>query len=392
MSRHLKKRKTTEDMELEADYSLIDAAVSMISKLNLYDGVSQYSDLLGNNDKTGYGLLYGQYSGDGFSLNSNVVHDSLLKFTVIRDAKGAVEAIHDSKTKIVGMKLQKLMIATYAIQNGITEMIITENDDDGVLEVLFLPAGLNVEDAPSPSTETKKKPVNLVHHYKGKTLVFFTIAELKTLLSINYIDLKSMKKVLNAFNNLKEANGEYKLNPKEVDTLAKLQAVMLSSDGRTLSNFYGSLVSANVSQSSISEKVYAFVAVPSKTFARTLGLCKPYSQQVIERGTLNKIQKVKLSELDPDDNVLMSSVPIDDKFYDSLISDPEEYMVFKSDANVGLTKNKKWVPMSGHTTYSAKDLVTLLTSIVESNGGKATKGKPKDDGMSELKDLEEAEF
>jgi hypothetical protein len=184
---------------------------------------------------------------------------------------------------------------------------------------------------------------------------------------------------------------DFKPDIKKFSSLESLSQLLTDADKRAHSTFLNHLISACVESSDIEEKALAFKTKPTAVFARTLGLVKPYSGALVNRGDLNEVKRVPLSELGDDDNVLMSNIVIDQGFYESVGSKPEELLVYEHSENLGLRKNKKFQALPAPVVYKVKDLLDILKSISASNKGmksaSAARLKASDEDDEDLEDV-----
>jgi len=377
-------------MEEIKKMSIVDSARVILSQLSIFSSLEDYTSNLDDSEDEGYGLIFGQFAESGYSLNTQVVHPYLRRFKIQRDGKGCVLSISDSKTKIVGAKLAKIMVATYAISQGVKKIIIEEVDDDVL--VFLLPSLVEVLDGPISKKKDHHEVYKEVHTFRTKANVFYSIKTMKAIASLQYIDITKIKDVTRRYNNIVEKEA-YSFDPKDFDSLEKLEALIENVERRAYIDFYGELIGAKVDSADIEDKIKAFALKPSKQFARTLKLLKPYMQPLFERGSLEKVERVELSDLDAADMVLMTNMPVDDKFYDSLRTDPESFLVHKASANIGIKKNGKFENLTNVARYSAKDLLEMLTIISSHNSGSSkTRMEGVDDEDHGLDGLAEADI
>lgn len=382
-----KKRKVL-TMEELAKMTLLDAAKYLLSLINIYASVKEYIGAIDVKSPSVMGLFHARYDADGYSINTHVAPSQLSCFHVNRDDKGRIVSISDDKSIIKGVSLHKLLVVTYAKINGYSDLIIEEHDKH--VEVMMLPQALEILDLPSDKKKDFHKEGREIHDFKGKINVYIPLELFRNVASLDYMTCSTVKNAMHALNNVIEKD-DFKPDIKNLDSLGELEKLLSDSDRRAHSTFFNHLIGACVEKRSIEEKVLAFKTKPSVTFARTLGLVKPYAGRLITRGDLNEVDRTPLLDLDDDDDVLMSNVTIDQGFYESVGSKPGEILVYEATANIGLRKNKKFQQLPSQVTYTARVLLDILESIAASNKGKkkADAANLKSEPEAEDQDLEE---
>jgi hypothetical protein len=94
-----------------------------------------------------------------------------------------------------------------------------------------------------------------------------------------------------------------------------------------------------------------------------------------------------------DDEVLLSTVTVDTKFYEAVRSDIGSLLVYKRTANIGIKKNKKWVELKTSGSMKVQLFTKMLEAIAADNKGQTTVAFAKtsasmeDDSEDELDDL-----
>jgi len=358
-----KKRKIDIQDGNEKMSALVEAARELLGNLTIHVSLNAWAQSLKEEERAGYGILYATFSGDGYSLNPHIVHPSLEHFTVMRDERGSVTSISDTKTRLVGKSLAKVMSASYALLNGFKEVIF---EDLGlIIQVTLFPTGLVVLDAPSKKKEHHRVALE-VHTFKAKQNVFFTTEDLKALASLDFMSVTSLKEVLRTYNGVVEREA-FILDTESISDVGPLLESLDASNKRSLSDFYGQLLAAVVEERDIKEKVDAFAHKPSATLARTLNLRKPYTAPLVTQGSLDRVQKVKLASLKDDADVLLSTSAIDDKFYQSLSGNASAFEVYPADSMYGIKKGNKFHALQNTETCKAIDLKRMLNAIANSN-------------------------
>lgn len=363
MSANFKKRKGMTDEEV-GKMSLKDVCEFILSGIIIHQSVQAWSKSVKNNDQQAFRILSSQFLGDAFSVNTHCIHPHLERFSIKRNEYGVVTSISHDKIGLKGKALHKIMVATYAILNNIREIILEEHDD--FYEVLLLPPYVNVVKLNDSKKKEFHESAVEIHTFKAKVNVFFSTVIMKDIAKMPYIKTNNVKSVLTNLNNLFEKDN-FNLELSAIDELPKVQKLLNASERRLHANFYTSLIGAMVESSSIDEKIKAFVQAPSVTFCRTLNLKKPYSAPLVHSGSLDTVEKVALDTLDDDDLVVLSTINIDQKFYESIQSKPEKFLVYVSTANIGFKKGKKFQELTMKSEISAKDLKSLLTAIASDN-------------------------
>lgn len=372
----------------------LKGVLGMLSnEVTIHNSLSDWGSQLNEGKTDGLGLFLSSYRADGFGINTHVVHPAIISaFEVKRDEAGVVTQISDGKSRVKGKALEKLQVLTYAALEGYSEVIYESHErEDVASDVLLMPKTVQFSElAVSKKKEYHEIAVEL-YKYVGKLNVFTSQARVKELVSLSYLDVSNVRSVLFAYNNVLEREA-YKFDKASLETLEGLQKELETAEKPSHAKFLQTLIAAKVDSTKDEEKVKAFCQNPDAEFCRVLGLKKPHAGTLFEKGTNNKVERVSLNEVDKDSEILMSSVVIDSKYYESIRSDPGELTVFVSTANVGILKNRKWVELKNRVTMKASHLLSVLDAIARSNRGKTNTAAAKGDSSTSDEDQEDLSF
>lgn len=393
MSANNNKRKKSLTPEDKKKAGLKGLTKVIFQQLNIHTSLQAWGQTLENDSAAAIGLFTSVYRGDGIGMNTHVLHPSLIGYVdVKRDEKGAIVRLKDNnKARVVDKSLEKLQVCTYATLHGFRDIIFEAYDDvDTAADVLFMPTTVQFSELSS----SQKKPHHSValelYSYGNKINVFTPPAKIKELTTLSYLDSTNVKGVLMALNSLLEKEA-FSLDLASLDDLGSLQTLLKNAEKQSQARFFQTLIAAKVDGSKNEDKVKAFIANPDSDFARLLGFKKPYVQPLFEQGTNAKVERIPLSSLGDDDDVLLSTVTIDTKFYESIRSDIGSLLVYKKTANLGIKKSKKWAQLQTTGSMKASLFTRLMESIAESNKGTKTNATAKASKMDEEDSDDEAE-
>lgn len=304
-------------------------------------------------------------------------------FTTVRDDRSnRIIRIHDSKSKIEGPKLSRAMALEHLTVTGY-DVIVFATKESQANEALALPVSWEIEEDTSAKKRDHIKSILKLYHERGFSRVFSSRDQLYDVLSLGYMSLRKARNVAIKLNNLIERQ-EFDLDLDKVDTIKKILG-QTSSEAKALErSFMGELLSCAVDGASWKVKISAFKKSPSASVARLLGLKKPYQGRLYSQSTSRPADMCLLRDLDENDMVLFSTVPVDTKFYTSVKGSIDDWKVYKASTDLGVLKDKKgWVPLVEPTEISAKLTSTLLKSIASSNTSLDKKLESKaDEGAS----------
>lgn len=396
MSQSSSKRKKSMTPKEKKEAGLKGLAKVVFSQVKIHSSLQEWGSSLTESSARALGLFTSVYRGDGLGMNTHVLHPLLyeIEVDVKRDEKGAIVRLKDSTGRVSGKPLEKLQIVTYAHLQGYQEIILETYERANVdADVLMMPRTIQYTDLVPPVKKDHHTAAVELYSYGNKIRVFTHPAQIKELVTLDYLDTTNIKGVVLALNNLLEKEA-FKLDLTSLNTLESLQALLQECEKPSQAKFYQTLIAAKVDSSNDEEKVKAFVKTPSAEFARILAFKKPYSAPLFERGTNAKVERVPLSSLGDDEDVLLSTVTIDTKFYDSVRSDVGSFLVYKATSNIGIKKNQKWHELQTAEAMKAKHLSALFESVAAGNKGRNTVAIAKasanmeEDSDEEIEDLD----
>jgi hypothetical protein len=119
---------------------------------------------------------------------------------------------------------------------------------------------------------------------------------------------------------------------------------------------------------------------------------KPYSAPLIDRSSGDRAERVAIKSLDEDAQVLLTSVVIDKKWFDTITSGPAEYKVYAASADLGFKKDNKWRELTSQPSVKASTYIKLLRAISACNSGKSASAEGKEDEEESSSDDERKEI
>jgi hypothetical protein len=395
MSAQSKKRSKGMTPEDKKKAGLKGLAKVLFSQLVTHTSLQEWGDSCAENSTKAIGLFLSIYRGDGVGMNTHLLHPLLLDIPVDvkRDERGALVRLKDSTGRVKGKSLEKLQISTYALLHGYNEIILESHEEEDVdADVLLMPQTIQFTELGSPVKKDHHEVAVELYSFGNKMRVFTSPAKIKELLTLTYLDSTNIKGVLLALNNLLEKEA-FKLDITSLTELGSLQTLLQECEKPSQAKFFQTLIAAKVEGSKAEERVGAFIKNPSAEFARILQFKKPYSAPLFERGTGGRSERIPLSTLGDDDEVLLSTVTVDTKFYEAVRSDIGSLLVYKRTANIGIKKNKKWVELKTSGSMKVQLFTKMLEAIAADNKGQTTVAFAKtstsmeDDSEDELDDL-----
>jgi hypothetical protein len=374
MSDRKTKRKKDVPAEEKKSAGLKGLCTVIFNQLSTYSSLQEWGADLKEKSARSLGLYNSIYRGDGLGMNTHLLHPMLEELgpDVKRDERGAIVSLKDSTGRVRGKPLEKLQVVTYAIMNGFKEIILDTYDEDDVdADVLLMPRSIQFTELAPPLRKDHHEVALELYSYGNKLRVFTSPALIKELVALPYLNTTNIKGVVLALNSLVEKEA-FKLNKDSLTSLESVQTLLQECEKPSQAKFYQTLIAALVDDSTIEEKVEAFIKSPSAEFARVLGFKKPYFAPLFERGSGGKVERVPLSSLGDDDKVLMSTLIIDTKYYESIRGDVGSLLVYKMTANIGIKKNKKWVELTTTGAMKAGLFTRYCEAIAASNKGQST--------------------
>jgi len=313
----------------------------------------------------------------------------LRSFTTVRDDRSSrIIRIHDSTSRLEGPKLSRAMALEHLTIKGYDVIVFSAKGSD-TNEALAMSVGWEIEEDVSSKKRDHVKTILKLYHERGFTRLFCTRDQLCDVLSLGYITLHKTRSVAQKLNNLIERQ-DFDLDVTKVDGVKRILEETSSEAKACERSFMGELLSCAVAGAGWKTKISAFKKFPSANVARLLDLKKPYSGKLYSQSTTRQAEMVLLRDLDDEDKVLFSTVPVDTKFYASVTGTVQDWKVYKASSDLGVLKDRKgWTPLTGQLEISAKLTSSLLRAIADDNssaGGALVAAEKEDDTSEKLKD------
>lgn len=306
------------------------------------------------------------YRAQAHEENTHICPKHFRKFDIKRDNSGRILAIRDlkTKTKLSAFRL-KMALVTEAARKYNSTYVIIKGGDLGEFEALFLPEEVHIVEPDSEEEGGKAK--HLLHNLKSTTSIYTTPERLKEVLSIPYISLELVAKLVSNLNQADRTDSP--INIAALNSIEEIQSAIQASDkARRVTQFLTTLMTMCLGHVGWEEKITAFEKYPSSAFARELGLSVYYQGKVF---TANKqfIRDVNISELEDDDHVIVSKVPISELEFKSIKAGLSVEKVIPFSDNLGTLRNGKWTKATNITHMSKSHLARFYAAVATTSKG-----------------------
>jgi len=334
--------------------------------LTVYYGLSSYVACCNRGEEIRR-IFNSTYHHSVDSLGKFVTPSFLRHFTTIRDpGTDAITCIHDKKSKLKGPKLDRILALESLFLKGYDVLIFNKHGSTSS-SVLALSSSWELEE----DTKSKKRDhvdqIFKLYSATGFIRLYTSPDEMKDVLKLQYISLQKVRSVASKLNALIEKQ-EFTLKTAELSNLPEILGSTNADAKMAEKIFIEELLACKVENSSWEDKVNAFVKSPSDNLARRLAFCKPYEGKLVSQSTGKVAERFLLKDLSEDDQVQLSTVSIDTKFYQRITGNLSEFSVYKASPDLGIVRDKKgWVKLENSKTISVKTFSKLLKSIAGNN-------------------------
>jgi hypothetical protein len=293
------------------------------------------------------------------------VYDNL---KVSRDNQQCIKKLtFDDETKIRGMTLKRLGGAWRQYRRGYSGLV-WDNDTPECVSALMLP-DCEVEEGTrnKPHAEEVELPLKVARFHSCTKKLYSKTEDILKVLSATGVSTLQMRSILEAVNNLNRVDPDYEF---ETPTLIHATTILEDPNKTRLSEAYASsLLGAFMVKATLDDRVTAFLERgPSLSLATALSIPKPYTKTIVD-SDLKAIKKRKLSDLDPDEDVLLSSLTITNQFYSSIRVNTCDVSATIS-GKYGIRNGNKLQAIHDATTIKASKYQEIVHAIVFSRAKK----------------------
>lgn len=365
-----KRRKSSSVETLQEAYDITLSETPVFE--SLHDFVR--SDLVKSNFSLLLGLIFGVFKADATEVNTHIMPVAFRRFTASRDTQGKIKqlsCVREKKT--LSEDRRNLAMACEGAKSLNTKFIILDKKD-GNLGALFVPNNIHIVKQPD-SAEEEVGALFIVYDLKRQLPIYLEPKKLQSLLKFSYITLDQVSKVVRDANQVAKS-GTF----PEISGLKNLQTLVkslkeLESKKKPLT-FISTLVSCALATSKIEDKIKTFEESPSHTLARQLGLPSIYYGNLYTESK-RQAPKVRLADLEDEDLVTMSKVPVSELEYKNFPADPSDEMVYLYTDKLGTLKSQKFVTAHSVAPMPKDLLLRFYAAATQIKGG--TKQEASDD-------------
>jgi hypothetical protein len=291
-------------------------------------------------------------------------------FTVSRGPRGEVDALIDkvNKKKLSGHRLEKVL-AYYAFKLKGVKASILQTGDDGVVQALTVPDGVQFKDLQS-SDDDKPWYGNLRVMYtpKQRSVVYASAESLEKIIALRYMAITDVKEVCCALNILQGKEDISDIDPGKLSSFKDIEsAIKADNTKRAKQTFLESILACKMKAATAEEMIQHFTSSPSYYLSQRCAFRLPHNGALFIKMENKRSNTVQLSTLKDDDEVLLRSNIMSQSEYLNIRGDPASILVHKDGPELGARKNGKWKEFTGKKTMSASLVKQMLTAISKAN-------------------------
>jgi hypothetical protein len=379
-----KSEESSKEGNLKVPPDTLEKAFELMTQgsTTIYGSMTAYLKAVTENQEDVTKLFAAQYFKDGSLENKYSVPPEFRELVVARSKRGEVTSIADNESEINSEALLKVLTVGGLKLMGFETVILGESNDSYV-EVIGIPGGVYVEtlDEPGKNKKEHHEEARVVVTRKSRTVVYASVSAIRETLELSYVTLAGQRNLLSALNSManKEDLSDWDVSVY-VDTDTLTQAVQKEEQKEAAKSFYAVLYAMKIDSMSGDERTRYFAENASFRLAHSLQIRLPHKGPVHSKINNKSVESIPITDLDDDDEVLLSTNIISQKEYASLTGDIANLRVIKYTSDVGARKGNKWCEISVRFTENAGTLKALLSSIIEANSeaGKTGDLKPTD--------------
>lgn len=372
--------------------SLEDAFGVVLSWIPIFASISEFlsSDLLKKTPTLIFGLISGVFRASADEMNTHVVPAPFLPFDVERDSNGKIVSIKDNKNKMkLSTEKMRRVLALEACRSANCKAVVW-NETDGKLDTVFMVLdNFSVENCTVDAEAGGKKPIYMMYQHKRQVPLFLKPNDLYPYLSLSYIKLAHLSKVVFDTNHAAKV-GQLPDVGKLKDLKSLVDSIRKAEEKRKAMDLLNTLMINALEGATDEERVQAFELCPSATLARELGLATVYRVQLYTK-TKASAPKVRFADVPPGTLIAMNKAPMAESEYIGLPGDISAEMVYVYEENLGVIKNRKWVQARGVASMPKELVARVYAAVAKAKGGGGDSKPAASSGDQQNADEEEFE-
>jgi hypothetical protein len=340
------------------------------TKPRLFTSLGAYIEWMGDEDRDITEIMAAVYFKSASMENKFVVPHEFSAFKAVRDRKGVITHITDSKgNDLSGHNLSSVLIFSAMREKGMASIIMVKSNDS-TIEVLAIPSGVQIDTTPlGKGVKDFHDNARTLYTHKAGTAVYATPDLIEAILLLDYVDISEVTNLLKALNALAAKEDLTNFAAEVFDDFNNILVSLQDQEAKqSRKHFLQTLMAASISKMSMQQRIGHFSGNPSYTLANNLELRLPHGGPCYTKLGNKPATKVALSTLGPDDNVLMSTNIMSQKDYKSIMGNVADYLVYVDSDNLGGRKGQKFASMSVKFVESAPNVTTYLSAIATANG------------------------
>lgn len=304
--------------------------------------------------------------------------------------KREIIKIKDNKGNVVlGSELSRLLVY-HALSSKGYGVIIIGKRNDGTIEALAVPGGVQVIEEESKGKKKIYETVRIVYTYRSSYTLYAPSDVIAKILDLEYITLAEVPNLVRALNSFASKEDIKQLDLATLIDFSSLQTALGDQEAKdSRKNFLETLLAASTTDAGVDDRVNWFKESTAFRLAHRLKLRLPHSGPCYTSLKTQLVIPRSLGSLGDDEVVLMSNNYISQKEYKELVGDPGELKVYVDTVNLGAKKNNRFAKMTAKTLYSKKNVLDIVTAITNANEPlKKTSNAPDATGTTDDAEME----
>lgn len=336
----------------------------------LYSSLAEYLTDTVSNGRDVSEILASTFIKSAAMENRFLVPPEFGSFTASRGPRGEVVALLDlaNKKKLSGSRLEKVL-AYYAFKLKGVKVAILQTGDDGVVQALTVPDG--VQFWKLPETDEDKdwyEDLRVMYTPKQRTVVYASAESLEKIIALSYMAITDVKEICCALNILQGKEDISDIDPAKLSSFKDIEsAIKADNTKRAKQTFLESILACKMKAASPEEMIQHFTTSPSYYLSQRCAFRLPHNGALFLKMENKRSNTVQLSTLEDDDEVLLRSNIMSQAEYLNIRGDPAGILVHKDGPELGARKNGKWKELTGKKTMSASLMKKMLTAISKAN-------------------------